>query len=111
MKIPQLMSDLEKKISKCKFASTRELFASIAEVHAVFEKIHPYADVNGRVGRLLMIAMLIQNNVPPAIITQESKRLYYNYLSVAQIEEKYEALTAYIVEAVLNGFAVLEKLD
>ncbi len=118
LKIPELMSNLEKKIfESCKrnenkvTQSVKELISNIAEVHAIFEKIHPYADGNGRVGRLLMIAMLIKNNISPAIITQETKRLYYNYLSVAQIEEKYEALTSYIIDAILNGFAVLEKLD
>jgi len=118
LKIPELMGSLENKIlesckkSKNKSAqSVRDLVVSIVEVHAIFEKIHPYADGNGRVGRLLMIAMLIKNNIPPAIITQETKRLYYNYLSVAQIEEKYEALTSYATDAILNGFAVLEKLD
>lgn len=121
LKISQLMSNLEKKISENYKASEnktlraaagiKELIVNIAEVHAIFEKIHPYADGNGRVGRLLMIAMLIRNNIPPAIITQETKRLYYNYLSVAQIEEKYEALTSYTTDAILNGFAVLEKLD
>lgn len=122
LKIPDLMTQLEKDIRGYKVDTMsikksdsvkvlNELFKHIAVVHAVFEKIHPYPDGNGRVGRLLMIAMLLQNKISPAIITQESKRTYYNYLSVAQIDEKYDALTSYIIEATLGGFAVLEKLD
>ncbi|SFV59232.1 Fic family protein [hydrothermal vent metagenome] len=48
----------------------------IAEFHILFEKIHPFADGNGRVGRLLMAYQAIQNNIVPPLIKNESRDEY-----------------------------------
>lgn len=39
----------------------------IAEFHILFERIHPFADGNGRIGRLLMAYQAIQNNIVPPL--------------------------------------------
>jgi len=82
-----------------------------ALVHAKFEQIHPFSDGNGRIGRLLMNAMLLKGNVAPAIIRQEQKRLYYAYLYKAQTKEDYSQLEDFLCEAVMEGFAILERAD
>lgn len=48
--------------------------------HAWFECIHPFADGNGRTGRMLMNWMLIKLNHPPIVIFEEDKKLYYETL-------------------------------
>jgi Fic family protein len=48
----------------------------IAEFHILFERIHPFADGNGRVGRLLMAYQAIQNNIVPPLIKNESRDRY-----------------------------------
>ena len=50
--------------------------ADIAQFHILFERIHPFADGNGRVGRLLMAYQAIQNNIVPPLIKNESRDEY-----------------------------------
>jgi len=48
----------------------------IAEFHILFERIHPFADGNERVGRLIMAFQAIQNNIIPPLIKNESRDKY-----------------------------------
>lgn len=89
---------------------TKDIIAQSAVVHSKFEQIHPFSDGNGRVGRLLMSAMLLRANFAPAIIRQEKKRLYYAYLYKTQTKNDYSQLEDFFCEAVMNGFKILERL-
>lgn len=51
-----------------------------AIVHNRFEDIHPFEDGNGRVGRLLLINILIKHGLPPVNIELELREEYYNTL-------------------------------
>lgn len=51
--------------------------------HAWFERIHPFTDGNGRVGRLVLNFMLIQHGYPPAVIPAEHRLRYLQALRTA----------------------------
>jgi len=53
----------------------------LLDFHVRFERIHPFQDGNGRVGRLLLFKECLRNGIIPFIITDELKMFYYRGLS------------------------------
>ena len=51
-----------------------------AVFHCNFERLHPFFDGNGRVGRLLLNFILLKKNYPLIIVQNKNKRRYYNAL-------------------------------
>ena len=58
----------------------------ILEYHIKFERIHPFSDGNGRTGRLIMLALMLENNLTPFVITVENRAKYMNILRNQDIE-------------------------
>src|SRR3989339_50940 len=83
------------------------VITQLAKIHAHFEQIHPFADGNGRVGRLLLNALALQQGLPPMLIKQEKKQAYYNYLQKAQLEEKVMFLESFFCDAFLEAYKLL----
>lgn len=105
LKIPPLMKKLVEDIK----AKVNDIVAQISEIHSRFEQIHPFADGNGRVGRLLIHAMTLKANLPPAVILQEKKQLYIAYLNKAQAKGDFSSLEDFVCDAVTAGFNILER--
>lgn len=61
----------------------------IIEFHMRFEKIHPFQDGNGRVGRLIMFKECLKNNIVPFIIDENHKLFYYRGLKEWSRERGY----------------------
>ncbi len=59
-------------------------FVLAAVVHDQFETIHPFQDGNGRVGRLLLINILLKHKLPPLSIEVENRKEYYEALRAYQ---------------------------
>ena len=52
----------------------------IVAFHVAFERIHPFQDGNGRVGRLILFKECLKNNIVPFIIEDNLKLFYYRGL-------------------------------
>ena len=67
--VPELMIQFEQqqlaRLTPCRFASTEEVAASLAEVHVELILIHPFREGNGRIARLLSVLMALQAGLPP----------------------------------------------
>lgn len=55
-------------------------FERLAELHAAFERIHPFPDGNGRVGRLVLTLLLVRGGYPPAVIYKADRSKYLKAL-------------------------------
>lgn len=105
LKIPELMKELIKDINK----KTNNIIGHIADIHSRFEKTHPFSDGNGRIGRLLMHAMSLSENLTPVVILQEKRRLYTTCLNKAQMKDDLSLLEDFISDAILDGYRILER--
>jgi len=74
--------------------------ASIA--HHGFEAVHPFADGNGRVGRLLLNLMLMHDGYPPALLLRDWRVRYIQALDTANTGN-YRPLANLVARAVEAG--------
>lgn len=58
-----------------------EKITALAEAHINFERIHPFADGNGRTGRMLLNYSLFEHGFPPLIINSKDKATYLRILA------------------------------
>ncbi|NHM15301.1 cell filamentation protein Fic [Eggerthellaceae bacterium zg-887] len=56
-------------------------FEQIIDFHVRFERIHPFQDGNGRVGRLVMLKECLASGIVPFVITDDMKAFYYRGLA------------------------------
>ena len=95
-----LPSNVEKEMSKLMdwYNSIKEItIKEIIEFHYRFEKIHPFQDGNGRVGRIIMFKECLKNNIIPFIILDKDKLFYYRGL------KEYKNENGYLIDTCLNA--------
>ena len=78
---------------------TEVTIKNIIEFHAKFEKIHPFQDGNGRVGRMIAFKECLKNNIIPFIILDKDKLFYYRGLK--EYQNKTEK--GYLIDMCLNA--------
>ena len=112
-RIANLMSDLERFIHDS--SSTLPPLIKIALVHAQFETIHPFLDGNGRIGRLLIAALLEYWGLLPESLMylsgylKEHQLEYYRRLSIIRTEGNWESWVAFFLEAVASAATDAER--
>lgn len=85
-------SEVKERIKKLLCSYTEKTMHSLEEIidfHYQFERIHPFQDGNGRVGRLIMFKECLKNNIVPFIIDDSMKMFYYRGLSEWPREKGY----------------------
>jgi Fic family protein len=73
------------------------LLENIVEYHYRFEKIHPFQDGNGRVGRLIIFRECLKNGIVPFIIDDNHKQFYYRGL------KEFENARGYLMDTCLSA--------
>lgn len=81
------------------------LLTVAAYFHAKLENIHPFADGNGRVGRLMMNYFLVLHGHPPIIIHEEDRKAYYSALEAWDTDQKLETLVEFLKEQTVKTWA------
>lgn len=75
-------------IDEVRTVKTNDILKVAAYFHLKFENIHPFADGNGRTGRLIMNYLLVLNDHPPVIIYEEDRLDYYYALEAWDKEQE-----------------------
>ena len=112
-KVTALLADLERFIHDR--APTLPALVRVALVHVQFETIHPFLDGNGRIGRLLIAALLEEWALLPEPLMYLSGFLkrhqaeYYRRLSAVPTEGDWEGWVGFFLEAVAGAAAEAER--
>lgn len=81
--VPYIKADMDLLLRWYHLNKNMHPFVLAGIFHHKFEKIHPFFDGNGRTGRLLMNAIMLNAAYPPIIIRKKNRSAYLNVLSRA----------------------------
>ncbi|RDU74466.1 cell filamentation protein Fic [Helicobacter anseris] len=101
--LQEMLNNLDYQINSAK--DDDQKLEAILQSHFHFEKIHPFNDGNGRVGRLIMFYFCIENNITPFVIQKEQKSLYISILRESNLTE-FKKLAKDLQEIELNRLQI-----
>ena len=106
-RVPTLLAELERFVHRK--APTLPPLVRVALIHAQFETIHPFLDGNGRIGRLLIMALMEDWKLLPEPLMYLSGTLkrhqdeYYRRLSAVRTRGDWEGLDRVLPRKRRNG--------
>lgn len=108
--LPEEVADKMKTLLKEYNVIKEKTLEDILDFHVKFERIHPFQDGNGRVGRLIMFKECLKHNIVPFIIEDNLKLFYYRGLKEWDNEKGYLTDTCLTAQdkykAYLNYFRI-----
>lgn len=118
LEVPRLMEALEKYINE---PSEIPPLIRAGLMHVQFETIHPFLDGNGRIGRLLIVLMLIDNDLLarpflyPSYYFEKCRPEYYHRLDRVRTHGDYEGWTTFYLMAIrdsaLDAYARAKEIE
>ena len=96
--LPEEVADRMKALLSDYNAVPKKTLDDILDFHVRFERIHPFQDGNGRVGRLIMFKECLKYNIVPFIIEENLKLFYYRGLKEWYNEKGYLTDTCLIAQ-------------
>lgn len=89
-------------LSEANLESVEDILKAAVWFHCSFERIHAFADGNGRVGRTLLNYILMTNNIPPVVIFDEDKETYFMALEVFDHSDKIDGFVQFLKEQMIK---------
>lgn len=96
--VEDVFEEMSELLSELSDISDDKALTAAAYFHAKFENIHPFADGNGRTGRLLMNYLLVIHNHPPIVIHEEDRRRYFDSLEAWDSTQDLNPLIDFLME-------------
>ena len=83
---------------------TQVMLEDVIDFHVKFERMHPFGDGNGRVGRIIMFKECLKNNIMPFIILDQDKPYYIRGLKEYNRDKKY------LIDTILHSEDIYENI-
>lgn len=103
--VPEEMAYIVSEVMGMTDGEPEKVLTTAAWLHCNFEYIHPFADGNGRAGRTVMNYYLMLRNMPPVIIFEEDRKLYYEALAVFDASEKVDGMVAFLKDELIKTWS------
>lgn len=104
--LPKDVSNDMKELMKWYDSKKIKTIEDIIEYHVKFEKIHPFQDGNGRVGRMIMFRECLYNDIMPFYIEDRNKEFYIRGIKEYQTNNE----KGYLIDTCLNSQDNYEKM-
>ncbi|MGN0702676.1 MAG: Fic family protein [Lentihominibacter sp.] len=109
--LPEEVAGKMKALLKEYNAKAEKTLDDILDFHVKFERIHPFQDGNGRVGRLIMFKECLKYNIVPFIIDDNLKMYYYRGLKEWDNEKGYLTDTCLTAQAKYKAYLDYFRID
>ena len=96
-------NEIEKLLSEYN-SKTNVTLEDIIDFHYKFERIHPFGDGNGRVGRIIMFKECLKNNIMPFIVLDNDKHYYMRGL------KEYENDKMFLIDTIKHEQDLYEQI-